>query len=186
MAPPLADSTDMPLAVSIELPPPIAMRLSKSPSCRIWTPVPITSVVGSDTVSEKTDQASCAPSSSAVARSRMPQPAIYGSVTIKGRDNPSRAISPGKSANAPPPIAINRGVVISAAIPNLPRFLLDQHNWRRPRPQHFRSVDSRSADERLQLALRLLAAPRSGRNALTAVEPDGYTARALRGDRCAF
>src|SRR5688572_26754608 len=49
----------------------------------------------------------------------MPQPAMYGSVTISGRASPSRAKRPGSSASAPPPIDISRGAVISAAIGGL-------------------------------------------------------------------
>jgi len=64
------------LAVSIELPPPIATRLSKPPSARIRVPVSTIAVVGSGTVSENTDQRIRAPSSNPVARSRIPQPAI--------------------------------------------------------------------------------------------------------------
>src|ERR1051326_3214163 len=116
MLPPLANSTDMPFAVSIELPPPIATRLSKPPSRNIATPVSITSVVGSETVSENTVNGICALSSSPVARSRMPQRAIYGSVTTSGCLRPSRAISAGNSASAPPPTDISRGIVINAAI----------------------------------------------------------------------
>src|SRR3954451_6723301 len=55
-------------------------------------------------------------SSNEVARSRMPHPAIYGSVTISGRMRPSRPISPGRSESAPPPTDISRGDVIKAAI----------------------------------------------------------------------
>ena len=75
----------MPLAVSIELPPPIATRLSNAASREhARTPVRRPPVVGSGTVSENTAQRIRAPSSSAVARSRMPHSAINGSVTISG------------------------------------------------------------------------------------------------------
>src|SRR5918996_240546 len=88
-------------------------------------------MVGSGTVSANTAHGTCAWSSSAVARSRMPLPAMYGSVTISGRERPSRANRLGNSANAPPPIDISRGAVISAAILCLrSRRLLQQE------PQH--------------------------------------------------
>ena len=87
------------------------------------TPVSSASVVGSGTVSLNTAHAMRASSSSEVARSRMPHPAIYGSVTISGRVRPSRPISPGRSDSAPPPTAISRGAVIRAAmIRSLPQL----------------------------------------------------------------
>ena len=105
----------MPLAVSIELPPPIAIRLSKSPLRRDFaTPVSMTAVVGSATVSGKTAHAIFAPIEQ---RGRPVEDAassaINGSVTISGFAEPEpRQHAPAIRPSAPPPIAISRGVVI--------------------------------------------------------------------------
>src|SRR5205814_8724557 len=72
--------------------------------------------VGSGTVSASTAYGMCALSSGPVARSRIPERAIWGSVTTSGCLRPSRAIKAGNSASAPPPTDIRRAIVINAAI----------------------------------------------------------------------